>query len=420
LNLPQKTLNLSDPDFLRNPYPTLEDLRETAPIFLEPNYNKVFFTRYDDIAALLRDKRLGRSILHVLSRDELGWPPPNPRQADFDAFNASHMLDREPPDHTRLRSLVSQVFTPRRVEGLLPRVKNLIGRTLDALEDRKTFDFVTDLAEPLPVAVIGELLGVPEEDQPLLRPWSAAIVKLYELGFSEAQQQQANTAVLEFSDYLRSLAKEREKHPRDDLITALIQARDGTDKLSEEEFISSCILLLNAGHEASVNGSSAAMLALSRDPEAKAQLVKVASSRRARTSESSEALPALFKTAVEEFLRFDTPLPMFERWVLEDLEFNGLPLERGQQIVLLYASGNRDPRKFVQPNTLLLERTPNLHLTFGLGIHYCLGAPLARLEMGLLFKSLLERFPEIQVHEDSLEYGGGFVIRGISRLEVGV
>ena len=412
MKLLHKTLKLSDPDFIRNPYPTLEDLRETAPIFFEPNYNKVFFTRYDDIAALLRDKRLGRSILHVLSRDELGWPPQDPRQADFDAFNASHMLDREPPDHTRLRGLVSQVFTPRRVEGLLPRVKTLIGRTLDALEDRKTFDFVTDLAEPLPVAVIGELLGVPDVDQHLLRPWSAAIVKLYELGFSEEQQQQANTAVLEFSDYLRSLAAEREKNPRDDLITALVQARDGTDKLSEEEFISTCILLLNAGHEASVNGSSAALLALSRNQEAREQLVEAATSR--------EPVPALFKTAVEEFLRFDSPLPMFERFVLEDLNFNGLQFERGQEIVLLYASGNRDSRKFARPDTLLLERTPNPHLTFGLGIHYCLGAPLARLEMALLLKSLLERFPKIQAHEATLEYGGGFVIRGISRLEVEV
>jgi len=408
----ERRLNLTDLDFVRNPYPRLEELRETAPVFLEPNYNKVFFTRYDDIAALLRDKRLGRSILHVLSRDELGWPPQDPRQADFDAFNSSHMLDLEPPDHTRLRSLVSQVFTPRRVEALLPRVQALIGRILDPLEDRKSFDFVTDLAEPLPVAVIAELLGVPAEDQPLLRPWSAAIVKLYELGFSEEQQQQANSAVLEFSEYLRGLAHERRLRPRDDLITALIEARDGTDKLSETEFISSCILLLNAGHEASVNGSSAAVLALSRNEKARAQLISAA--------RSSEAIPVLFKTAVEELLRFDTPLPMFERFVLEDMDIGGVQLERGQEICLLYASGNRDPRKFERPDELWLERSPNPHLTFGLGIHYCLGAPLARLELALLLKAVLERFPQMQVDEASLEYGGGFVIRGISRLEVEV
>ena len=408
----ERNLNLSDRSFIRNPYPVLEELRETAPVFLEPNYNKVFFTRYNHIAALLRDRRLGRSITHILSRDELGWPPQDPRQEAFDAFNSSHMLDREPPDHTRLRSLVSQVFTPRRVERLLPRIQKLIKSVLDPLEDRRNFDFVRDLAEPLPVAVIGALLGVPDADQHLLRPWSAAIVKLYELSSTEAQQREANTAVLEFSDYLRGLAREREQRPQDDLISGLIQARDKSDRLSESEFISSCILLLNAGHEASVNGSSAALLALSRDDRARAQLLSAA--------RSSEPVPAPFGSAVEEFLRFDTPLPMFERFVLEDMEFGGVPLERGQEICLLYASGNRDPRKFERPDELVLERSPNPHLTFGLGIHYCLGAPLARLELALLLKAVLERFPKLRVDEASLEYGGGFVIRGISRLEVEV
>ncbi len=408
----ERNLNLSDRSFIRNPYPVLEELRETAPVFLEPNYNKVFFTRYNHIAALLRDRRLGRSITHILSRDELGWPPQDPRQVDFDAFNSSHMLDREPPDHTRLRSLVSQVFTPRRVERLLPRIGHLIESILDPLEDRRNFDFVRDLAEPLPVAVIGTLLGVPDEDFPLLRPWSAAIVKLYELSSTEAQQREANTAVLEFSDYLRGLAREREQRPQDDLISGLIQARDKSDRLSESEFISSCILLLNAGHEASVNGSSAALLALSRDDRARAQLLSAA--------RSSEPVPAPFSSAVEEFLRFDTPLPMFERFVLEDMEFGGVPLKQGQEICLLYASGNRDPRKFERPDELVLERSPNPHLTFGLGIHYCLGAPLARLELALLLKAVLERFPKLRVDEASLEYGGGFVIRGISRLEVEV
>ncbi len=405
MDLPELHLDLNDPAFVRDPYPTLARLRAETPVFYDPVWHKVFFTRYADIARVLRDKRFGRSATHVLSRDELGWPPPDSRQADFDAFQDNHMLDAEPPKHTRLRALVGKAFTPKRVEDLRPRVEALLDATLAGLAERPSFDLVRDFAEPLPVAVIAELLGVPQGDRHLLRPWSADIVRLYELGYSPEDQRRANDAVIAFSAYLRDLAGERRKRPRDDLISALVRVEEAGDTLSVEELVGSCILLLNAGHEASVNGTVAGVRALLERPEQWDAL--------ARAPEGSP----LFASAVEELLRFDTPLPLFERWVLEDLDLGGVHLARGMEVALLYASGNRDPGQFRDPDTLDLTRDGGPHLSFGLGTHYCLGAPLARLEMQLALRALTRRFPRLRSLERDAEYGG-FVIRGVKRFEV--
>jgi cytochrome P450 len=406
-------LNLNDPQFIRDPYPALEELREGQGVFFDPIWKKLFFTRYEDIAALLKDRRLGRSITHILSRDELGWPPANPRQRPFDDFQALHMLDREPPDHTRLRSLVQRAFTQSRVENLRSRIEGIVNGLLDQLETRGSFDVHADLAEPLPVLVIAELLGVPEEFRAKLRPWSADIVKLYELGYGETEMNAASNAVLEFSQMLRELVEARRLEPQDDLISALVAVEEQGQKLTEDELIANCILFLNAGHEATVNGTTSAVQALCRNPQALKQLALEAKTRPNTSS--------LFKTAIEEFLRYDTPLPMFERWVLEDIEFQAsvgpIKLERGSEVALMYASGNRDPRKFSLANELVLDRTENAHLTFGLGTHYCIGAPLARLEMQVAIHTLLKRFPNISFAREP-EYGAGFVIRGLKSLVV--
>ncbi|RDI95611.1 cytochrome P450 [Meiothermus sp. QL-1] len=401
-------LNINDPAFVYDPYPTLRTLREELPVFFDPVWNKIFFLRYDDIANLLRERRLGRSITHILSRDELGWPPPNPLTRDFDHFQENHMLDNEPPKHTRLKGLFMKVFTPARVEGLRGRVERIVHQLLDRAEDQGQMDLLKDYAEPLPVTVIAELLGVPEEDRHLLRPWSAKIVKLYELGYTEEQAREANQAVVEFSQYIRALAEERRRRPRDDLISALVEVEEQGEKLTPDELVANSILLLNAGHEATVNGTTAGFLALSRNPEALEEVREAAAKNRSE----------FFKLAVEELLRYDTPLPMFERWVLEDMEYRGLQLKRGQEVALMYASGNRDPRKFPDPDRLWLTRPENPHLTFGLGIHYCLGAPLARLELQVSFQTLFRRLPGIHLATDRIEYTGGFVIRGHKAMPV--
>ena len=405
----KRHFDINAPEFIADPYPLLAEFREGTPIFYDEEWHKIFFTRYEDIAALLKDRRLGRQILHVLSREELGWPAPNPAQAPFDYFQENHMLDREPPDHTRLKALAMKAFTPQRAESLRGKIEQVVDRLLDAVEPNGKMDIHHDLAEPLPVVVIAELLGVPEQGRHRLRPWSADIVKLYELGYTEEQAHQASKAVIEFSDTLRGLAEERRKHPQDDLISALVTVEEQGQMLTEEELIANCILLLNAGHEATVNGTTSGMLALFRNPEQMEMLAREA----AATKNSS-----LFKTAIEELLRYDTPLPMFERWVLEDVEYKGHSIKRGSEVGLLYASGNRDSRRFERPDALDLTRKDNPHLTFGLGIHYCLGAPLARLEMQIAFETLLRRFPKIRLATDTVEYGAGFVIRGLKSLPV--
>lgn len=411
MSLPECTLPLGDPAFIRDPYPLLAQLREATPAFRDPALNRVFLTRHADIAAVLRDRRFGRSVLHRYTRDELGWPPPDPRQAHFDAFNNNHLLESEGAKHTRLRSLVGLAFTPRRVEALTGRIEALLARQLSSLGRAGGFDLVADYAEPLPVTVIAELLGVPESERGHLRPWSAAIVRLYEPTYTPQEQAAAERAVLEFSALLRELARVRRAEPRDDLITALVQVEAEGDRLTEQELIDICILLLNAGHEASVNGLAAGVLALLRERPHWEKL--------ARAATREDSLP-LFRTALEELLRFDTPLPLFERYVLEDLTLHGVPLHPGEKVGLLYASGNRDPRRFERPDQLDLTRDPNPHLTFGLGTHYCLGAPLARLELALSLRALARTFPELRRRdpEANPEYVGGFVIRGLKRLEV--
>lgn len=402
-------LDINHPDFIANPYPTLQELRDHLPVFYDEPWKKVFFTRYEDIAALLRDKRLGRSILHILSREELGWPPLDPRRAGFDRFQSNVFMDWEPPDHTRIRTLVAKVFTAQRVEGLRGKLEATVHRLIDAVKSQPHADFVRDIAEPLPVAMIADLLGVPEEDRHRLRPWSAAIVRMYELGYSDEQMDAASTAAREFMEYMGLLAAERRAHPQDDLITDLVHVRDQNRKLSEDELRATCIFLLNAGHEASVNGSSLGLLALLRNP-AQLELLR-------RAAAAPDGAP-LFKTAVEEMLRYDSPLPMFERWVLADMDYKGISLKRGMEVALLYASGNRDPRRFERADELDLTRKDNAHLTFGLGSHYCMGAPLARLELQILFKILLQRLPALRLGAGRVEFDKGFVIRGLKRLPV--
>ncbi|BDP42335.1 cytochrome P450 [Deinococcus aetherius] len=410
MSLPAFALPLTDPAFVRDPSPWLARVREETPAFRDPRLGRVFLTRHGDIAALLRDRRFGRSALHRYSRDELGWPPPDSAQANFDAFNGNHLLDSEPPKHTRLRSLVSLAFTPRRVEALAGRIEALLARQLAEVGGGR-FDLVAEYAESLPVTVIAELLGVPPEERSQLRPWSAAIVRLYEPSYTREEQVAAERAVLDFSALLRDLAHLRRQAPRDDLITALVQAEEGGDRLTERELIDTCILLLNAGHEASVNGLSAGVLALLREPEKWRTL--------AQAAPRQGSLP-LFRTALEELLRFDTPLPLFERYALEEVTLHGETVRPGEKVGLLYASGNRDPRRFERPDELDLTRDPNPHLTFGLGTHYCLGAPLARLELSLSLRALARTFPGLRLADPASEpeYVGGFVIRGLRRLDV--
>lgn len=407
MSLPSLHIDINQPDFIKDPYEQLASLRKEMPVYHDPVWDKVFFTRHSDIASLLKDKRLGRTMLHRYSRDEIGWPPPNPREAPFRRYQDNVFMDMEADAHTRIRSLVTKVFTPKRVESMRATLERTTHKLIDAVEASGKADFVHDIAEPLPVIMIASLLGIPDEQIQYLRPWSNAIVKMYELGYTDQQVEEANRAATEFMEMIGGLAAERRIKPQDDLITELVQVENQGDKLTEDELRATAIFLLNAGHEATVNGSSLGLRALFQKPyQLKALKEAVA-----------QGNTSLLKTGVDEMLRYETPLPMFERYVLEDMDFNGVKLERGMEVALMYISGNRDEARFTQPNELILSREDNPLLTFGLGTHYCLGAPLARLELQVLFSVLFTRCPNIRSAGEA-EFSSGFVIRGLNKLPV--
>jgi cytochrome P450 len=395
-----QTFDPWSPEFVAYPYDAYEALRAGPPVtFFEPT-DQWLVSRYEDVNALLRDRRLGRTYLHVATHEEMGRPADPEHLAPFWHVVRNGMLDLEPPDHTRLRRLVSAAFTPRRVAALRPTVERLAGELASAFVARGGGDLIADVAEPLPVTVIAELLGVPDADRPLLRPWSADICGMYELNPTREAADLAVRACLEFSDYLRGLARSRRADPRDDLVTALTQV----EGLTEDELIGTCVLLLNAGHEASVNVTGNGWWALFRNPDQLAAL---------------RADPGLLETAVDELMRYDTPLQMFERWVLQDVEVHGVTLRRGSEVALLFGSANHDPAVFHEPRRLDLGRKDNPHLSFGAGIHYCLGAPLARIELVASFGALLAAAPRLELVREP-EWKPGYIIRGLRALDVNV
>ncbi|MEV8524850.1 cytochrome P450 [Streptomyces sp. NPDC052000] len=392
-------------DFVADPYPAYAELRAAGRVHYYAPTAQWLVPHHADVSALLRDRRLGRSYRHRFTHEEFGRTTPPAAHEPFHTLNDHGLLDLEPPDHTRIRRLVSQAFTPRTVERLAPTVRRLAARLVDDFRAAGGGDLVAEVAEPLPVAVIAEMLGIPEADRPLLRPWSAAICGMYELAPDEETAARAVKASLEFTEYLRELIAGRRKNPGDDLISALIAAYEDEsgDRLSEQEMISTCVLLLNAGHEATVNTTANGWWALLRNP---AQLAALRA-----------APDALLPTAIEELMRYDTPLQLFERWVLEDIEFAGQILPRGSEVALLFGSANRDPARFADPDTLDLARADNPHISFGAGIHYCLGAPLARLELQASFGELLKKAPLLRLAAEP-EWQAGFVIRGLKELHV--
>jgi cytochrome P450 len=391
-----------DPAFIADPYPSLAALRDRAPVVYDERTGQWLVSRYADVHVLLRDRRLGRTYLHVATHEAMGRTPPPAWHEPFTTLNGNGMLDREPPDHTRLRRLVLEAFTPRTVEALRPRIQAIVDELVDRIAGAGRVDLLAEVLEPLPVTVIAELLGIPEADRHRLRPWSRDITKMFELDPPEASARVAVQASIEFSDYLRALARDRRERPGTDLISGLVAATADGDRLTEDELIGTCVLLLNAGHEASVNGAGNGWWSLFRDPAA---------------LERWRADPSLDATAIDELLRFDTPLPLFERWVLEDIEVDGVQIPRGAELGLQYAAANRDPAAFSDPDRLDLARSPNPHATFGAGIHYCLGAPLARLELRLVFRALLDRLPRMALLEPPV-WKPTYVLRGLEALWV--
>ena len=384
--------------FVADPYEQLKELREFGKPVWHEGMQIFLAARHSDANDVFRNKSLGR--IFTDKKPDFEWET-------FNWLHSDSILDSEPPKHTRLRSLVAKAFNRNKIEGMRPAVERITQQLLDAIDEKvksgENFDLIAEYAEPLPVKIIADLLGFPESEEHLLRPWSQSIVKMYEVNPSEQYQMEAKKAAAEFAEYVRSLAEHRKKNPGQDLITDLAMVEENGEKLNSHELVATCVLLLNAGHEASVNAFGNGMVAALERPD-QAELLRKNSR-------------AITDTALEEFMRFDAPLHLFERTATVDTELGGVKIEKGQKIAALIGSANRDSSVFERADEMDLTRDPNPHIGFGAGIHFCLGAPLARLEMSVSLPALWEKYPNMQLAGNPVRRPT-FVLRGYESVSI--
>ena len=391
-------IDFNNPTFVANPYEQLKALREIGKPVWHEGMQIFLAARHSDANDVFRNKSLGR--IFTDKSPEFEWET-------FNWLHSDSILDSEPPKHTRLRSLVAKAFNRNKIEGMRPAVERITQQLLDAIDEKvksgESFDLIADYAEPLPVKIIADLLGFPESEEHLLRPWSQSIVKMYEVNPSEQYQIEAKKAAGEFAEYVRNLAEHRKINPGKDLITDLAMVEENGEKLNSHELVATCVLLLNAGHEASVNAFGNGMVAALERPD-QAELLRKNSR-------------AITETALEEFMRFDAPLHLFERTATIDTELGGVKIEKGQKIAALIGSANRDSSVFEKADEMDLTRDPNPHIGFGAGIHFCLGAPLARLEMSVSLPALWEKYPNMQLVGNPVRRPT-FVLRGYESVSI--
>ena len=391
---------------IENPYPVYAMLRSTQPVFQVPIPVDVgagvwLLTRYAEVQQVLRDPaytvdRRSADAMQ-LNRDRL----PAAILGEGGGLLRS-MLMMDPPDHTRVRSLVNKAFTPRRVAALRPRIEAIAAELLAAPARAGALDVIGDLSGPLPAIVIAELLGVPSKDHRLFRQWAADLVSFTgAIGSDEDPDERFNRGYRPLADYLKGVIAERRAEPRDDLISAMVVAQEDRDALSDEEMLATSVLLLIAGHETTTNLIGNGMLALLQNPDQLARL---------------RAEPELLKSAIEEMLRYDSPVQGTARVALEDVEVGGVAVRKGALLFTAVGAANRDPEVFESPDRFDVGRRENRHLSFGFGAHFCLGAPLARLEAEVAFQALFERFPNPKLASEKLERRPSPILRGLLAL----
>jgi cytochrome P450 len=386
-----------DPQFLADPYPTYRRLREADPIHQSP-LGLWVLTRYDDVLAVLRDHRMAKEPMVVAVAARLGI-----NRADIDYS----MLHRDPPDHTRLRGLVSQAFTPRVVERMRPRIQAIVDGLIDRAEDTRAMDVIEGLAYPVPVTVICEMLGVPVADHERFKEWTIDLTRgldAHLTGRNSAELARRNAAARRaMDDYLAALIAERRRIPRGDLISALIAAEEAGDRLTESELLATCVLLPTAGSETTVNLIGNGTLALLQHP---------GELRRLR------GRPDMIGSAVEECLRYDGPVQRLGRTPSEDVTMGGQTIPKGAIVMLFIGAADRDPAHFADPDRFDIGRTDNRHLAFGLGIHFCLGAPLARVEGEIALSTVVRRLPKLALATVAPQFRQGITVRGLEALPV--
>lgn len=396
-------LDPHEPAFFQNPYDAYAFLHGLSNAFFWEEFGFWCFGGFDDVNRLLRDRRFGRQNPAGIP-DSRGIGQDRSHLRAFDGVEANSMLELEPPVHTRLRTLVNRAFVSRQVERLRPRVEALANELIDRFEPGKTVDLLPAFAAPLPITIIAEMLGVPVDMGPQLLDWSHQMVAMYMHGRTRAIEETANRAAGEFADFLRFHVTERRKNPGDDLLSLLISAQEDSKKLSEDEMVSSAILLLNAGHEATVHQTGNAVRA-----------ILMQGGDVSRFFGSPEATAA----TVEECLRFDAPLHMFTRYAYQEIEVApGIVVQPGQTIGLMLGMANHDPRAFAEPQAFRPDRPDQKNVSFGAGIHFCIGAPLARLELQVSLKTLFERHPKLHLAERP-SFRDTYHFHGLERLAVG-
>jgi cytochrome P450 len=395
---------LLSPEFLDDPYPLYHQLREQNPVFWSDVWQCWLVTGYAENVAIFKDPASFSNVGRYNSM--FANLPPDVRvqirELEKHYVESLGVIHSDPPDHTRLRKLIHLAFTPRTIREMRSQVEQIVSDHLDVVQASGKMEVIHDLAYPLPATVVARMLGVPEADIDHFKQWSSDALQFQAMGHSTPEVVLfSQRALLAMKDYLRNLARERRAHPQDDLMTALVTAEADGDKLGEDELLSTCVTLMVAGHETTTNLVGNGLLALLRHPDKFEQL---------------RADRSLMESAVEEFLRYDSPLQRNRRVITHDLEFAGQQMKQGQPLFQMLGAANRDPAQFPEPDTLDLKRTPNQHIAFGLGIHFCIGAPLARLEAPIALNAILDRMPNLHLAAP-VEWNPG-VMRSIHALKV--
>ncbi len=392
-----------NPTFYEDPFATYSRWHAENPVFYWQQYGMVCFAGYSDVNTLLRDNRFGRQITHKVSREALGWAPRPAALADFDRVELHSLLNLEPPRHTTMRALVNKAFIGREIEALRPTVESLVHRTIDSFINDREVELLSRFAMPVPAQVIASMIGMPGEAVPDLLAWSHALVKVYTRQQTPEEDVQANRAAAEFSSFLHDVIRDKRLSPKNDLLSRLISVQQDGQSLSDDEIVSTVVLLLNAGHEASVHLMGNAVATLLAHPD---QIERI------RADATSIAGIA------QEVMRFCTPLHLFTRYALEDVELEaGLKIKRGDEVGLLLGAANRDPVRFIDPNQFNPDRPVQGHLSLGAGIHYCVGAVLARMELEIALVALFTRLPSVSLN-GPLQIRDSFHFHGLDALNL--
>ena len=396
------SLDARDPAFFGNPNAAYAALHDACPTFYWAEQKMWFFTGYDHVNALLRDRRFGRQILHVASREDLALPEPLAHTVNFDKAEEHSLLELEPPEHTRLRTLVNRAFVSRHVEKMTSEIADLCHRLIDRFEKDGHTELLSSFADIIPVTMIARMIGIPEEMGPQLLKWSHDYVGMYMFKRSRDDEEAADRSAKEFSDYVREMIAKRRADPRDDLLSHMIHTEHKGQFLTDDELVSTTIVLLNAGHEATVHqiGNSVRII--------------LESGLEPSTLFADEKTK---ERTVEETLRICAPVHIFQRWCLEPVEIDGVSFKRGDKVGLILAAANLDPAKFSDPLAFQPGRQEAPNLSFGAGIHFCIGAPLARLELNIALPILFERLPGLRIASPP-EVKDVYHFHGLERLDL--